>query len=190
MTLYKKHKAKWSNCKRCGLCRTRKRVVLARGKLPADILFIGEAPGASEDVIGKPFVGPAGKLLDKIIGLGIFGQYNYVMTNLVACIPKGDDGSKVGEPSKECIEACSFRLKEFVQLVKPKLVVLVGRLAAKHVYGQAQFDPPWLVPPDYLDFLEIIHPAAILRMDVSQKGLAIKRCVVIMENAVENLAPF
>lgn len=180
MTPYKKHKAKWSNCRECVLHETRKRVVLARGKFPAPILFIGEAPGVSEDIIGKPFVGPAGKLLDRIIELGIDGQYDYVMTNLVACIPKGDDGSKTGEPSKECIFSCLPRLEEFIKLCKPRAIISVGRLAGNFIpnnFGYARADL----------FTEITHPAAILRMDVSQKGLAIKRCVVILEDVVENL---
>ncbi len=179
-TPYQHHKIKWSNCQKCVLHKTRRRVVLARGKLPAPVMFIGEAPGASEDVIGKPFVGPAGKLLDTIIDRGIDGQCDYVMTNLVACVPKGDDGNKTGEPSKRCVLACLPRLKEFIRICKPRAIVSVGRLAGNFI-------------PDYFRrkracvFTEMTHPAAILRMDVSRKGLAIKRCVVILEDIVENL---
>lgn len=179
-TPYQRHKFKWSKCQKCVLHETRRKVVLARGKLPAAILFIGEAPGASEDVIGKPFVGPAGKLLDRIIERGIDGQYDYVLTNLVACIPKGEDGNKMGEPSKRCILACLPRLKEFIELCKPRVIVSVGRLAGYFVPNYFGYDDADL-------FAKITHPAAILRMDVSRKGLAIKRCVITLEDVVENL---
>ncbi len=194
MTPYKKHKSKWSGCVRCCLHRNRTCVVLARGKVPCDVLLIGEAPGVSEDVFGKPFFGPAGKLLDRIIEAAIGEQCDYALTNLVACIPIGGDGNKAQEPSKEAIEACAPRLVEFVRLCKPKLIVLVGRLTEKHISGEAQFrldgkpeGVEWLSGDNYMRFASIIHPAAILRMDISQRGLAIRRSVVILEDAVEDL---
>lgn len=175
MTPYQRHCKKWKKCVRCALCNSRNKIVLARGKIPAEILFIGEAPGASEDVIGRPFVGPAGKLLDKIIEQAIDGQYDYALTNLVACIPLDSEGNKTTEPPKDSITACKPRLTEFVGLVNPKLVVFVGRLAAKY-YQYPE-----------LKTIQIIHPAAILRMDLSQKGLAVKRSIVTIEDAVEEL---
>jgi len=166
--------------------------VLARGIIPADVLFVGEAPGASEDVVGVPFVGPAGKLLDKIVNsareLGDSdNRLAYAFSNLLACVPKDKSGEKIHDGGKipvECINACAPRLNEFVQLCQPRLIVLVGALAKKHIYGQAQFDCDWI---DELHFCEIIHPASILRMDISQKGLAVQRCVVIVSDALEAL---
>lgn len=171
-----RHCQKWKNCKRCLLCKKRNRVVLARGMVPAPVLFVGEAPGASEDVLGKPFCGPAGKLLDQIIERAIDAQYDYALTNLVACIPIGADGNKMQEPPEEAIEACKSRLKEFVEMCKPKLIVDVGKLAAK--WGPAKHG---------VDSIQIIHPAAILRMDVSQRGLAIQRSIVTISDAVDEL---
>lgn len=168
-------------------------MVLARGKIPADILFVGEAPGASEDVIGRPFVGPAGKLLDKIIKKGLDGQVDYALTNLVACIPK-EQGSKIGEPPDAAIEACAPRLKAFVRLCRPKVLVLVGKLAKQAICGEAQFYSgteaaylPWMMRGEYLKFVDIVHPAAILRMDPAQKGLAIHRCVVTIADVIVDL---
>ena len=172
MTPYQRHCKRWKECKRCLLCRERKRVVLARGKIPADVLFVGEAPGASEDVLGKPFIGPAGKLLDRIIEHGIDGQADYALTNLVACIPK-EQGNKMGEPPEAAIEACRPRLKAFIRLCEPKVVVAVGKLAKTHLGDLAD--------------VSIVHPAAILRMDPAQKGLAIHRCVVTIADAIVDL---
>jgi len=184
-TLYQEHRNRWTECNKCELCSQRNHVVLARGMVPSPILFIGEAPGQSEDVLGKPFVGPAGKLLDRIIDQAIDGQHNYALTNLVACFPRDAKEEGTHEPPKEAIEACIPRLREFVRMCKPQLIVLVGRLAAKHIVDQDQFGPPWSSTP--LRFCEIIHPASILRADVSQRGLAIQRSIVILDDAVSEL---
>lgn len=174
---YAEHKAKWSGCTLCPLSRERTRVVLARGKIPSPILFIGEAPGDSEDVIGKPFVGPAGQLLDSIIEQAIDGQYDYALTNLVACIPKFD-GTK-GEPEKEHIEACRERLLEFIEMAKPRLLVLVGTLASKWVPTSSEVRD--------IARIRIPHPAFILRMNIAARPLEIKRAVATIAEAIEDL---
>lgn len=170
MTLFQSHCERWRNCQACLLCRSRNRVVLARGKIPAEVLFVGEAPGDSEDVVGKPFVGPAGRLLDYIVNRALDGQHDYAMTNLVCCIPK-DSGNSKGEPPKEAILTCKPRLTEFIDICSSKVVIAVGLLAQRHL------------PAEILT-ASILHPAAILRMDVSQQSLAIKRCIVTVEDAV------
>lgn len=155
---------------------------MARGTVPADVLFIGEAPGASEDVIGKPFIGPAGILLDRIIqetGLDI--DVTLAFTNLIACIPKGEDGNKIAEPTEEHIHNCETRLREFIIIAKPKAIVFVGKLADK--YGDQYLDCYGVK----IETCSIIHPAAILRMDVSKQGLAIQRAVVAIEDMLEDL---
>lgn len=178
MTPYQKHKQKWCNCQKCELHRRRHRVVLGRGALPAKVLFVGEAPGASEDVIGKPFVGPAGKLLDHVIREAAFpAATSYAITNLVACIPLDEEGEKTAEPPKDCVKTCAVRLGEFAGLCCPSLVVYVGKLSAKH-------GPKTL---GNVRSVKLIHPAAILRMDVSQKGLAIQRSIVTLRDAAEEL---
>ena len=181
LTLWQSHVEKWKECTRCSLCKTRKHVVLARGKVPADVLIVGEAPGVSEDVLGRPFVGPAGKLLDEIVERALDGQYDYALTNLVACIPLGEDGSKTGEPPEESIEACRPRLRELFQIARPRLTVLVGKLATKHAKPSVYLKKEALC-------CDIIHPAAILRMDVSQQGLAMQRCVATIEAALDDFS--
>jgi DNA polymerase len=135
----------------------------------------------SEDVLGKPFIGPAGKLLDAIIEDALEGQYSYALTNLVACIPMGDDHKKTAEPPKESIMECAPRLLELIGMAKPKVFVAVGVLAGKwlpKVYRGLPIDRT----------IQITHPAAILRMDnQAQKELAVQRATVMLADAVENL---
>lgn len=170
-TPYQRHALRWRGCQQCLLGRQRRRVCLLRGTVPCRVLFIGEAPGASEDVLGKPFVGPAGHLLDSIIHRAGLRPGQYALTNLVACYPRKAKAEGVNEPPPDAVKACRPRVEELRAICQPTLVVAVGKLAAKH---QAHD-------------LELIHPAAILRLDVSQKGLAIQRCVVSLANAVEDL---
>lgn len=184
MSAWTEHKAKWSDCQLCPLCEVRTKIVLLRGSLPAPLLFVGEAPGDSEDIIGKPFIGPAGKLLDSMIAKAeenTSKSVPYAMTNLVSCIPKGDDGNKAGEPPEESIKACSDRLREIIGICSPKLIVCVGKLAGKWV-------PKIVDIEQYPDSCEIHHPAFIMRLDISQKPLAIQRTIVAIGDAIESAA--
>jgi uracil-DNA glycosylase family 4 len=182
-TPYFKHYVKWHNCKRCDLCNSRKNVVLARGSLPCDVLFVGEAPGASEDVIGVPFVGPAGKVLDQIIDAANGSLWKIAFSNLLACIPKDGTGNKIQtskEIPKEYLETCFKRLEELIVIAQPQTIVCVGTLAKS-----------WIETGDYRTGISsIIHPAAILRMDISQKGLAIQRTIITLRDMFEALLPF
>ena len=181
---YRDHKSYWSTCNLCDLCHGRKHVVLARGKVPAPVLFIGEAPGNSEDVLGRPFVGPAGHLLDQIIEQALDGQYDYALTNLVACIPKDETGNKTEEPSADSIKACAPRLQEFVRLCKPQLIVCVGTLASKWVEKLLDAQPG--TKATQFKFVHMTHPAAILRAE-TQQNILIKRAIVVLENAAAGL---
>lgn len=210
MTPYQEHVAKWKDCTRCHLHEGRSKVVFARGKLPCDVLFIGEAPGESEDVLGSPFVGPAGQLLDGIIasvdmeysrcGCGSDKGYGMKLStafaNLVGCVPRdAATGLKTGAPDSPAIKACSGKLFELVRIAKPKLIVCVGTLAKRNVYGQAQFctprengQPPWIPDCQFMKFCEIVHPSFILsKMNSMQQRAAVQRCVVTLSSAVEEL---
>lgn len=177
MSPYQKFLQQWNDCQRCKLHEKRTRMVFAKGGVPADILLIGEGPGPSEDILGKPFVGPAGKLLDGIVKSGLHGLFSLCYTNLVCCIPLDDDAKKFSEPPKECIRACEERLVQFVELVNPKVIVAVGDLARR--YALSLFKQPL--------HSFIIHPAAILRMDATQQPLAVKRCVATLEELAVRL---
>jgi uracil-DNA glycosylase family 4 len=185
MSKWLKHVARWKNCTECDLCRHRSRVVLARGVIPCHVMFIGEAPGLSEDALGKPFIGPAGKLLDSIIHEALSGlvlndgqPLTWAFTNLVACLPLDDYGRKTNAPSKQSIKACEPRLMEFVEIAAPGLIICVGKLASTHVklaFGEEFY------------LADVIHPAAILRMVYAARGLAIQEAVVTIQDAVEDI---
>lgn len=189
-TLYQQHVEKWRDgCGSC-ICSPLNKVVLARGTIPCDILFIGEAPGDSENAIGQPFVGPAGHLLDEIIRQAVGdGRIDpnvpsMAFTNLVGCFPREEKEAGINEPPTSAIKQCAHRLDEFVGICKPRLVVMVGKLAERWV--------PQCVKNLYFGTTKIIvcsitHPAAILRANVAQRGLAIQRCVVTISNAVEGI---
>lgn len=195
MTGWQQHVKKWTGCQRCELAKGRQRVVLARGRLPAQILFVGEAPGQSEDVLGTPFVGPAGQLLDWIISRALstwqvpgtegpdYNSVTYAVTNLVGCLPRSDDGSKAAEPPHDTVMACAPRLQELVALCQPRLIVRVGKLAADYLDQNYRYSVrlPDPVPP----MVDVTHPAAIIRMPYAARGLARQRCVVVIRNAVE-----
>lgn len=181
--------ARWKDCRDCGLCEVRKNVVLARGQVPCDVLFVGEAPGESEDVIGQPFVGPAGRLLDDIISRALGGPgtawhgLRLAFTNLVCCIPRYDDEvRKAVEPDCNDVIACQPRLREFITVCEPRMVVAVGSLAAKWLRLRREYGIA-----DSVGIIEIVHPAAILRANIAQQGLAAQRCVVQLRAAIEQM---
>jgi DNA polymerase len=184
LTAWEAHVQKWRNCTRCLLHTHRQLVVLAKGRLPCDVLFIGEAPGESENILGRPFAGPAGKLLDRIIDRSLEGLPwvpRLAYTNVVACFPAEAKKSGDHRPPAAAIKACSDRLKEFLWIARPRLIVLVGDTARKHVCG-VQDD-------ENLPMTEIIHPAAILRAPQVQQEMMAKRASVILQSAVDGLGP-
>lgn len=169
------HETNWSNCKRCPLGRTADTHVLYRGSIPAQVLFIGEAPGYAEDAVGKPFVGQSGKLLDKIIfetHRRTLLRYTYCITNVVACVPwKNPDPIPGGDfevrpPSKEEAAACSPRVLELIELCQPTAIVTLGKPAAKYVPSS----------PEKYERCELVHPAFLLRQ--SNMELDLKRCIL------------
>lgn len=176
MSAWTDHVAKWKDCELCPLWRQRNRICIARGTVPCDVLFIGEAPGASEDAIGKPFIGPAGRLLDQIIERALPAYMKYAFTNLVCCFPAEAKAEGINEPHGSEIKACRPRLYEFINIAQPQLIVCVGALAADHIDHRAG-----------IQCVDVIHPAAILRMPLAQKQMAAQRVIVQLRNAAESI---
>jgi len=117
-----------AGCTACALSQERTQVVFGTGNPHADILFIGEAPGRDEDIRGEPFVGRAGKLLDKMLAaLELDRQSVYIM-NVVKCRPPGNR-----DPNPEEVKACSQWFDPQWDAVAPKIVCLLGRIAAQRV---------------------------------------------------------
>ncbi len=172
--------------------------VLARGSLPCDVLLCGESPGESENALGTPFIGPAGKLLDVIISQAQWalesvpdastGQqrpWTWCMSNLVACIPRLPDGG-YDEPGDDQIRACQPRLAEIIQIARPRILVRVGRHAQDWVDGPGGYKYA-LRPDASIRLVSMEHPSAILRKSESQKGLAIQRAVVTLVTAIREV---
>jgi len=118
-----------SNCKKCLLCETRTKVVVQDGNPKAKLLIVGEGPGEQEDLKGKPFVGKAGQLLDKILAcVKIDRQQDTYICNIVKCRPPNNR-----VPSLEEAKQCFSYLEEQIKLVDPKIVLLLGSTAVKYV---------------------------------------------------------
>lgn len=217
MTPFELHVRDWDKCQRCELSQKRTRVVLCRGELPCDILFIGEAPGESENTLGRPFVGPAGKLLDSIVeqaiydpsvfakarelmpGLPWYAFRDYyqeqtgkdfravAFTNLVGCIPREENAKKASEPDGEAITACSPRIIDLVRIGTPKLIVTVGALSSKWIGEDARGMKHRIRFDPEVPTVSIVHPAAILRASWAAQGMMIQKCIVQISQAVEEL---
>lgn len=149
------------NCNKCKLCSRRKNIVFGTGNKNADIMFIGEGPGADEDEQGIPFVGKAGKLMNMALeGLGIDRESIYI-ANIVKCRPPENRN-----PEDEEADACLDYLRNQVLLVKPKIIVLLGSVALKNILGKeyaiTASRGKWIEKKGIL-YMPTWHPAALLR---------------------------
>ena len=158
-------------CSKCDLCRTRTNLVFGVGNEQAEILFVGEGPGENEDLQGEPFVGKAGKLLDKYLNvINLDRSKNVYIANVVKCRPPENR-----DPSEEEQAACIDWLRAQTKLIKPKIIVCLGRIAA-----QKLISPEFRVTKQHGEFIKkgniyfmgTFHPAALLRNE-SQKADAL-----------------
>ena len=125
--------AKIAQCSRCSLSKTRHNTVPGMGVSNPDVLVIGEAPGYEEDMQGLPFVGPAGQLLDKMLGaIQLSRTSNTYILNILKCRPPQNR-----TPYPEEAEACSSFLKAQIALLKPKMILCAGSTAAKNLLNTA-----------------------------------------------------
>ena len=155
------------SCQRCALADTRTNVVFGTGPLDAKIMFIGEGPGENEDLQGEPFVGRGGQLLDEMLSLvGLDRRKNFYITNIVKCRPP-----KNRDPLNTEQDACIGYLEEQIALIRPKVAVCLGRVAAlrliKPDFKITREHGQW-TEKDGILFTAIYHPAALLR-DPSKK---------------------
>ena len=119
-------KDKYANCQRCSLGRGRKHLVFGEGNSRAKLVFVGEAPGREEDLQGYPFVGRAGKLLDKILAAIGLQRSDIYITNILKCRPPNNR-----DPEPQEISTCQQILWEQLEVMKPKLICALGRFAAQ-----------------------------------------------------------
>ena len=156
-----------SNCTQCALSESRHTIVVDRGNPNAKVLMIGEAPGENEDRQGKAFVGRAGQLLDELMkGIGFDTKRESLIINMVKCRPPENRA-----PKQEEVNACGAFFRKQIEFVKPKIILLLGATALKHVikdkgefsmgeeagnfFEHAQFPG--------VQFMVLYHPAFILR---------------------------
>jgi len=121
-----------ANCRKCRLWSSRTNPVPGHGNQDADVMFIGEAPGYNEDVEGKPFVGAAGKFLDQLLGLAGLKRSEVFITNVLKCRPPGNR-----DPLPDEVEACGPYLDRQILIIRPKLVVCLGRHSASYVLSRS-----------------------------------------------------
>jgi uracil-DNA glycosylase len=148
-------------------------IVISRGNPKAKILLVGEAPGPQENIKGKPFVGPAGQLLDKILQAGEIDPENDVyITNSVFRMPPGDDGKSFRKPNDKEIEFYRPFVFEIIHLIDPLIVLMTGNVACQSVLQKTgitslrgkwtELDGRWLMP--------IFHPSYLLRNQSREPG--------------------
>lgn len=171
------------NCRRCGLCETRTNVVVGVGNPRSKVMFIGEGPGENEDLQGEPFVGRGGQLLDKMLAaVDLDRKTNVYIANIVKCRPP-----KNRDPLPEEQEACIGWLRNQVALIRPKIIVCLGRIAAMRI-----IKPDMKITREHGQFFEkngtlmmaTLHPAAILR-NPNQKPAAFEDFLKLREKIDE-----
>ncbi|MCL2806359.1 MAG: uracil-DNA glycosylase [Treponema sp.] len=156
------------NCKNCPLCAARKNAVPGEGVSNPVVLVIGEGPGADEDLQGRPFVGKAGQLLDKMLeAIQLSRKTNCFIANVVKCRPPNNR-----DPHPQEAEICSTFLQRQIEVLKPKFILLVGIISAKTVIKSTQ--PVGNIRGKFIDYktdnlsiplLVTYHPAALLRTE-------------------------
>lgn len=170
-------------CTACPLAAGRQNVVFGVGVTDAEVLFVGEGPGANEDEQGEPFVGAAGKLLDRMLaGIGLDRRKNIYIANIVKCRPPHNR-----DPLPEEQDACIGWLRGQTALLKPKIIVCLGRIAAGRI-----IDPEFRVTRQHGQFIQkngvwmmgTLHPAAVLR-NPAQKADAFGDLVALRDKIGE-----
>ena len=164
--LWNQLKERCESCQNCSLGRTRTNLVFGVGNQHADLMLVGEAPGQAEDEQGIPFVGAAGKLLDRYLyAVGIPRESVYI-ANILKCRPPHNR-----DPLPEEEDACIGHLREQVKLIRPKIIVCLGRISAMRL-----IKPDFRITREHGTFIRkggvlmtaVYHPAALLR-DASKK---------------------
>ena len=170
------------SCTRCGLCDTRHNVVFGVGPRDADVMFVGEGPGEQEDLQGEPFVGPAGRLLDDMLSIIDLSRENCYIANIVKCRPPRNR-----DPLETEQDACIVYLRNQVALIRPKIIVCLGRIAAKRL-----IHPEFRITREHGTWTEkngvwmsaIYHPSALLR-DVSKRPETFDDLIALREKIKE-----
>jgi len=148
-------------CHKCSIAKKRKHIVVGRGEMPADVLFLGEAPGKSEDTMGVPFIGPSGEMLNVMmeeaaVNVGFKKLPTFYLSNIVLCRPyvtdeKADDYLASREPNATEIFNCTPHILDIIAAVQPKVTIFVGKIAEEN-YAK-----------ELIDHVRIFHPTFLLK---------------------------
>jgi uracil-DNA glycosylase len=182
---------KIAKCEDCRLCKQRKRAVPGEGREDAEIMFIGEAPGWHEDQQGRPFVGPAGQFLDELLQSINLKRGEVYIANVVKCRPPSNR-----DPLPDEIGSCSKWLNRQMELIKPKIIVTLGR------HSMARFFPGSTISKVHgtgrksegVTYFAMYHPAAALhqgslRAVIMEDMLKLPSFLTQAEAAAEETAP-
>lgn len=153
-------KAEYLKCKRCPeLCTSRTQVVFGSGNPKADILLIGEAPGANEDKQGIPFCGMSGKILDELLSTIGVKRKDIFITNTILCHPQDNRN-----PTKNEVDNCSDRLNQLILIIQPRVIVTIGNFATERIIGKRGIKLLRGKTFDYngISTVPVIHPASYL----------------------------
>ena len=154
-------KTRCESCQRCELYKTRTNIVFGTGNENAKLMFIGEAPGQKEDESGIPFVGAAGKLLDKYLDAVDIPREDVYIANILKCRPP-----KNRDPKPEEEDMCIDYLREQVMAIRPKVIVCLGRISAMRIiksdFKITAEHGKWFDKNGY-SVCAVYHPAALLR---------------------------
>jgi len=166
MQTWEKLIAECKNCTKCGLCKNRKNVVFGDGNINAEVMFIGEAPGADEDALATPFVGRAGQLLNQALKALRINREECYIANICKCRP---ENNRV--PYEQEALACLPYLEQQISFIMPKIIVCMGATPLKYLVDKnAQITKTrgiWIEKEDH-KIMPTYHPAALLR-DESKK---------------------
>jgi len=172
-------------CTRCNLSRDEVPPIVYRGNPKAKIMLVGEAPGLREVEQMKPFVGPAGELLDKIFSaIELDTNKDLFIANSVMCRPVADpdSGKQNNTPTDEQLEACAPFLENLIRIVRPKIIVACGRIALQQLKKDSKvrlgdFEGKWDTYQD-IDMFTMIHPAALLHIKDYKEAYQEKKILV------------
>jgi uracil-DNA glycosylase family 4 len=157
------------SCKKCPLSQGRKNAVPGEGNLGTELVFVGEAPGRDEDIQGRPFVGRAGQLLTKIIHAMKFKREEVYITNIVKCRPPENRN-----PQKQEIEMCQDYLREQLEMIKPRVIVTLGKVATDS-FVQSKLGMTAIRGHFYeynnIKVMPTFHPSYIIRNEGNNKGI-------------------
>ena len=172
-----------SACRRCALADTRTNLVFGVGNEQAEVMFIGEGPGYNEDMQGEPFVGRGGQLLDKYLEhINLDRHKNIYIANMVKCRPPENR-----DPSEEEQDCCIEWLREQTRLIRPKIMVCLGRISAKRLISKdfkVTVQHGQFIEKGGILFMGTFHPAALLR-NPNNKPAALEDFLALQEKIKE-----